>query len=174
MSKVLLMIMFSIFMLTFNSYGDSLKLGRDLSDGVVFESDKEVLAIENEIRISVKAINKEMKSFDEFIKEMHGSLPSWYIDGALSSSDFNYCVFEIGRKHLDVYISEWYWHHHLEGNKNIQKELSSAGIHENLRSDFMMFSICQRIKDREHASMSEYVKRYRTLLYIGLGVDIIP
>lgn len=168
------MIACGTFMLAFNACGDSLKLGRDLSDGVVFESDKEVLVMENEIRFSVKTINKETKSFESFISEMYGSLPSWYIDGSLNSNDFNYCAFNVGRKNLDIYVSEWYWHHHLEKNKNIQNELNSIGIHENLRSDFMMFSICQRIKDCEHASMAEYVKRYRELLYIDLGVDIIP
>ncbi|HAT42325.1 MAG TPA: hypothetical protein DCS87_11500 [Rheinheimera sp.] len=163
------------FLSAFNAASESLKLGNDLSDGVVFESEEEVLVLEKEIRFSVKAINKEMNSFDDFIAEMYESLPSWYIDGALNSNDFNYCVFEVGKKkHIDLYMADWYWHHHVEKNESIQNELNVVGIHRNLRSDFMMFSICQRIKDNEHASMAEYVKRYDNLLYVGLGVDIIP
>lgn len=173
MSKTLPALSIALFLLTFYTHSESLKLGSDLSDGVVFESAKEELITNKGIRFSVRAIDDKIISFDDFIESVYRSLPSWYLDGAKKSTDINHCLFKLNEKRLETYISEWYWHHHLEPNSVVINELKSDGITSNLQQDFMMFSICQRIKDDAKSSSKQYIKKYDKLLLEELGVDVI-
>ena len=60
----------------------------------------------------------------------------------------------------------------MEPKSVVINELKSDGITSNLQQDFMMFSICQRIKD-DAKSSKQYIKKYDKLLLEELGVDVI-